>query len=97
MPERDYWNGEIYCDSYGWAWGVDKTLDNVCLSKTETVLSILKGDKQIEECVPSKARTILLSILASIKEEEDAKSKPREARRPYIERSRPGSRSQRRH
>ena len=35
---KDFWRDGVYCDSYGWAWGLDKNLHTICLGKTEQVL-----------------------------------------------------------
>ena len=36
---KDFWHDGIYCDSYGWAWGLDEKLNSVCLGKTENLLA----------------------------------------------------------
>ena len=35
---KDFWRDGVYCDSYGWAWGLDENLNTICLGKTEQVL-----------------------------------------------------------
>jgi len=40
---KDFWHDGIYCDSYGWAWGLDEHLETVCLGRTEN-LAASKND-----------------------------------------------------
>jgi len=50
---KDLWRDGIYCDSYGWSWGLDVKLNTICLGKTEQVLkreSSFPGEKANHSC-----------------------------------------------
>ena len=56
---KDYWRGGIYWDTYGWAWGLNKNLDTICLGRTDQVLkpeSSFPGEKKNHSC-HSKLKT----------------------------------------
>ena len=36
---KDSWRDGVYCDSYGWAWGLDEKLNSVCLGRTENLVA----------------------------------------------------------
>jgi len=57
---KDYWwRGSIYCDSYGWAWGLNGSLCTISLGRTEQVLkpeSSFPREKENRSC-HSKLKT----------------------------------------
>lgn len=42
---RDKWHGLIYCDSYGWSWLTDRSLEMVCLGRTDEILLALQENR----------------------------------------------------
>jgi len=35
---KDFWRDGVYCDSYGWSWGLAENLSTICLGRTKDVL-----------------------------------------------------------
>ena len=35
---KDFWRDGVYCDSYGWAWGLDENLSTICVGRTRDIL-----------------------------------------------------------
>ena len=35
---KDFWRDGVYCDSYGWAWGLDENLSTICVGRTKDIL-----------------------------------------------------------
>ncbi len=35
---KGFWQDGLYCDPFGWAWGLAENLDSVCLGRTEEVI-----------------------------------------------------------
>ena len=35
---KDFWRDGVYCDSYGWAWGLDENLNTICVGRTKDIL-----------------------------------------------------------
>lgn len=42
---KGFWQDGIYCDPFGWAWGLAENLDSVCLGRTE---GVLKGEDSFQ-------------------------------------------------
>jgi hypothetical protein len=61
---RSFWRDGVYHDSYGWAWGLDAHLRNICLGRTEEVVQRGKsrpGQKVSHSC-HSKLRNAATNI-----------------------------------
>jgi len=76
---KDFWRNGIYCDSYGWSWGLDENLNTICLGKTEQVLkreSSFPREKKNHSChsklendAPSISGGGAKSIVATLKKD----------------------------
>ena len=47
--QKDYWFPDkdpyIYVDSYGWAWGLNKTLKSICLGRADEVIKRIEKER----------------------------------------------------